>query len=432
MPNIRVTEPPDTNAAIYSAPSSPVMATATSVAPPMVNPATPPPGHRPPANGVIVAVRESLLCRKHREPESPRNIVITDDTPQNSSDMRKPQAFFRREDSYIPVSDEPQAAQAITDQKIVGHWRDVIQGLTKELIELQMHSIDKLGKAEKERRLMYIENLRTRIRIYNQYVEEEPITNCCAIFIAESIHSLSVVILTILTFPWNIFMFFAPFEKPFLNGLSKTLMAFSLLINCFLLVGPYHVLGEKSSHNYNKSFDTKIKIERTCVVISVMWALIHMGVFHCLCGRGPSLQQWILDFVGVPGSSYLRNDLYGEYDAHRYFRVFSSFGLTEQKCFFLRPLQSTLTFLICISMGLFVAFCFELHGLVGEEYPVSLLIASMGGVLSIWFLTMRLICQSLIATYGNFSFSSIGSPLLTKGHDISDNTSFHGDSQAVP
>lgn len=345
-----------------------------------------------------------LTTRPATQPTSDlANIrVVIKDSPSNSNKPLHPSMVL----DNVPPS----------NNKIVQHWQDMIHRLQDKMVLLQVEPTKEMSAIAEAEHLAEIASLRTKIQIYSQYLEDEPTSkrnNCCSIFIAESVHSLCVILLTVCTVPWNVVIFCAPPQRKWVAGLAKLLLAFSLLINLFLLFGPFPIASLKTT----SSHDLFTKFERSLTVVAVTWALIHMHVFSCF-GPGPSIQQALLNLCGVPNSPrVIRHDFYGEYDT--YFRIFSCCGFTEQNFYFLR-LTSTLAFLISISAGLFFAFGFELLHMTAD-YPPFVLFAIAGGALFVWFLTMKIICLAMVSAYGNFSLHSMGSPLL--GNDHSDNTS---------
>jgi len=348
-------------------------------------------------------------------------IISIKDTPKVLGESQKFYDFERRRNSFHLDPDLFLPRIEPSKNRIVKHWQEIIHDLNGQLITLQVQS-DRLGPLKKAKNLVKIEDLRRKIRIYSQYIEDEPKNHCCAIFIAETVHSLCVLILTVLTFPWNLPMFCFPKAKNnrAIQGLVKLLLAFSLLINMFILFVPHYTTGPSFLTSYDVHEDSVQMWERCLTVVAVMWALINMQVFSCFCGPGPAIQQAFVDFCGVSGPSrIMREEMYDEYDS--YFRLFTACGLSESNFFFLR-LSSTLALLISITAGLAVGFGFQIAR-VYSDYPPVLIISFVGGGIAIWFVIMRIICHSLISTFGSYSLQSMGSPLLTKSNDNSDNTS---------
>merc|ERR1719285_1026417 len=346
-------------------------------------------------------------------------IISIKDTSKVLGDGPKMYGFEARRDSFhldpelfLPKIDP-------SKNRIVKHWQEMIRDLNGQLIVLQVRS-SRMKPLDKAKKLVKIEDLRRKIRVYSQYIEDEPKNHCCSIFIAETVHSACVLILTVLTFPWNLPMFCFSSKNKAVAGLVKLLLAFSLLINVFILFGPLHTTGPSILTSYDVDEDSIQMWERCLIVVAVTWALINMQVFSCFCGPGPAIQQAFLDFCGVSGPSrIMRGEMYDEYDS--YFRLFSACGLSESNFFFLR-LTSTIALLISITAGLAVAFGFQIAGLY-DDYPPVILISFAGGGIAIWFVVMRIICHSLISSYGSYSLQSMGSPLLPKSNDNSDNIS---------
>jgi len=393
--------------------------------PPMQNQMTNP-SSLTPASPLLSQQYSSMIAPPSQGPIHPppmgntsSKIISIKDTGKFLGDSAKMYDFEARRNSFHLDPDLFLPQMVPSKNRIVKHWQEMIHDLNGQLIILQVRS-SRMKPLEKARKLVKIEDLRRKIRVYSQYIEDEPKNHCCSIFIAETVHSACVLILTVFTFPWNLPMFCFSSKNKAVAGLVKLLLAFSLLINVFILFGPLHTTGPSILTSYDVDEDSIQMWERCLIVVAVLWALINMQVFSCFCGPGPAIQQAFLDFCGVSGPSrIMRGEMYDEYDS--YFRLFSACGLSESNFFFLR-LTSTIALLISITAGLAVVFGFQIASLY-DDYPPVVITSFVGGGIAIWFVVMRIICHSLISTYGSYSLQSMGSPLLIKSNDNSDNTS---------
>jgi len=232
---------------------------------------------------------------------------------------------------------------------------------------------------------------------------------CLNIFstsIAYFIHYFSVFLLLVCTFPWTSILYCVIKDRgdraDFVSELfGKITIAFSFTLNICLLFGPFHFWN--TTHHIDHHFIA----EASAGVVAFTWLYIHAR--FCQGEQDNfSTQKWLLDLccVQAPPDEFLsKDDEYG-------------------KLYFLR-IASTLAFLVALSSGFVFALLLELFR-ISDSHSTLQLVAFGTAVCVVWFIILRVICQSLVYTFGDEDEESLHKPLLPSDNLFPPEIGFRG------